>query len=63
MVWMNNREAYYMDKICDKIDKESQTGLENYLGSIKYPITKEKHTLPNGTEYDVYSWETDHGAF
>ena len=61
-MWMN-REAHFMDKICEKIDKESQTGLEDYLDSIKYEVTKEKHMLKDGTEYDVYTWDTDHGAF
>lgn len=62
-MWTINREEYFMDRICEKIDKESQGGLEDYLDSMKYHVTKEKHMLKNGTEYEAYTWETDHGAF
>lgn len=60
---LNNREEYFMDRICGKICKESQNGLEEYFDSLKYPVSKERRTLKNGREYDAYTWETDHGAF
>ena len=60
---MENRTRKYMDKICEKIDKDSQEGLDLYLGTIRQEKHYFRKTGPGGREYDVIQWENPHGAF